>query len=325
MENIKTIKNSDSFPIILEKNNILLNKTEEVVSLFNGVYFTHPISVISGPELKDLKVYGDSCNIVGALISFDDYNKIYTLWNTNPSDDDYWDPYGKDNSTPSTKYGNVIAVCAGKGKWIVLNWYGMNGNEITLNINGNDSTMRQGYMCWAHKDTILYNTYFYKLLRSDGYDNTKYIFENYGKYISKYNRDKIEENSVFSNWDEYCNALPSIWAQLTSSNIIGLNDWKLDDEGVITQYGNMYIPSATELREALVNCLDNSENDLYEDAPGVSYESNIGQLLGLVDDYFWSSSQYIWGYNYAFYVSSNGYVENYCKYISDLSLVFLHF
>ena len=325
MENIKTIKNGDSFPIILEKNNILLNKTEEVVSLFNGVYFTHPIPVVSGSELKDLKVYGDSCNIVGALISFDDYNKIYTLWNTNPSDNDYWDPYGKDNSTPSTKYGNVIAVCAGKGKWIVLNWYGMNGNGITLNINGNNTTMCQGYMCWAHKDTILYNTFLGELVYGEGYNNTKYIFENYGIDILNGYRDKIEENSVFSNWDEYYDALPSIWAQLTSSNIVGLNDWKLDEKGVITQYGNMYIPSATELREALVNCLDNSENNLYEDAPGVSYESNIGQLLGLVDYYYWSSSQYIWDYNYVFDVFSDGYVEYSNLYYYYLSLVFLHF
>ena len=201
----------------------------------------------------------------------------------------------------------------------------MNGNEITLNIESNDNTMRQGYMCWAHKDTILYNTYFYKLLRSDGYDNTKYIFENYGKYISDYNRDKIEENTVFSNWDEYYDALPSIWSQLTSSNIVGLNDWKLDDKGVITQYGNMYIPSATELRGALVNCLDNSENNLYEDAPGVSYESNIGQLLGLVDDCFWSSSQYIRDFSIAFVVDSDGYAVYDNKCYNYLSLVFLHF
>ena len=326
MTDIKVINNKYELPTIIKKDTILMNSSNidlNLLEMYSDIASFD--NIIQGNSLKELKKVAENCNCLGALLSFDKNKNVYTIWNGNKSNYDYWDPCGKDNSIPSTKYGNVIAVCAGKGKWIVLNWYGMNGNEITLNINGNDCTMRQGYMCWAHRDTILYNTYFYKLLRSDGYNNTKYIFENYGKYISDYSRDKIEENSVFSNWDEYYNALPSIWAQLTSSNIVGLNDWKLDDKGVITQYGNMYIPSATELREALVNCLDNSENDLYEDAPRVSYESNIGQLLGLVDPCFWSSSQDIWDYCNAFIVNSDGYVENYNKNDYYLSLVFLHF
>ena len=98
----------------------------------------------------------------------------------------------------------------------------------------------------------------------------------------------------------------------------------VDENGNILKIGNTYIPSATELREALINYLDRFDN-MAEDAPGVSYESNIGQLLGLVDYYYWSSSQNIWDYNNAFNVNSNGYVENNNKYNNYLSLVFLHF
>ena len=138
---------------------------------------------------KELKKVAENCNCLGALLSFDKNKNVYTIWNGNKSSYDYWDPYGKDNSTPSTKYGNVIAVCAGKGKWIVLNWYGMNGNEITLNINGNDSTMRQGYMCWAHRDEDIYNTFLGELVYGDGYNNTKYVFfghDHFNNFVMQY-------------------------------------------------------------------------------------------------------------------------------------------
>ena len=325
MADIKVINNKYELPAIIKKDTILMNASNTDINLLE--MYSDIVSfdnIIQGNSLKELKKVAENCNCLGALLSFDKNKNVYTIWNGNKSNYDYWDPYGKDNSTPSTKYGNVIAVCAGKGKWIVLNWYGMNGNGITLNINGNNTTMCQGYMCWAHKDTILYNTFLGELVYGEGYNNTKYIFENYGIDILNGYRDKIEENSVFSNWDEYYDALPSIWNELFNTKFEGIDNWNIDENGNILKIGNTYIPSAAELREVLANCLDRFDN-MAEDAPGVSYESNIGQLLGLVASYYWSSSQNIWDYNDVFNVISYGYVENSDKYDCYLSLVFLHF
>ena len=325
MADIKVINDKYELPTIIKKDTILMNSSNTDLNLLE--MYSDIVSfdnIIQGNSLKELKKVAENCNCLGALLSFDKNKNVYTIWNGNKSNYDYWDPYGKDNSTPSTKYGNVIAVCAGKGKWIVLNWYGMNGNKITLNINGNNSTMRQGYMCWAHTDEDIYNTFLGELVYGDGYNNTKYIFENYGNDILNGYRDKIEGNSVFSNWDEYYNALPSIWNELFNTKFEGIDNWDIDENGNILKIGNTYIPSATELREALVNCLDRFDN-MTEDAPGVSYESNIGQLLGLVSSYFWSSSQSIWDYYYAFIVNSSGYAEINNKCDDYLSLVFLHF
>lgn len=67
-------------------------------------------------------MYENYC-IIGALLS--KQGDTWTIWNTNPTETGYWDPKSDTITTPSTQYGEVVAVCVGRGLWAKIGWSGL--------------------------------------------------------------------------------------------------------------------------------------------------------------------------------------------------------
>ena len=330
--NIQLIKNESEMPRSLVPNAIVMNGLDYELPLG---YIKEFSGIRVGTTLKELKTFAEHCDCVGALLSYD--GERYVIWNGDSSGADYWNPreYNENGLVePSTKYGTVIAVCAGKGLWPVRNWYGNKSEQISLTIDGNSNSMCKGYMCWAPNGADLYNTYVSFLARScDGYENTKHLFLHFGTEIASWNHTKINAGDTFASWNDYYAALTPLWEQLTKTHIDGLDDWIISSAGELVKEGNLFIPSDNELKVIWRNCFNNNSEDasgdtpdLDEDSYGCYYTQNIGRLLGLSDDSYWSSSQYPDDYNSAYIVNfSNGSVENTDKDSSCLSVACIHF
>ena len=75
-------------------------------------------------EQEAVEVYENFC-IIGALLSKSEQDDTWTIWNTNPTETGYWDPKSDTITTPSTQYGEVVAVCVGRGLWAKIGWSGL--------------------------------------------------------------------------------------------------------------------------------------------------------------------------------------------------------
>ena len=110
------------------------------------------------------KVYENYC-IIGALLSKN--GDTWTVWNTNPTEIGYWNPKSDTITTPSTQYGEVVAVCVGRGLWAKIGWSGLtktyqwaasssdaiytNYHAINIHGNGWEST---NHMFTVHSDSL---------------------------------------------------------------------------------------------------------------------------------------------------------------------------
>ena len=92
---------------------------------------------------------------------------------------------------------------------------------------------------------------------------------------------------------------------------------------------NEYIPSKYELEEIHNNCCDNNHGTDDKDNVEHTFNKNLGKLLSLSTDTYWSSSQYAsgsGGYGDAFRVNfSNGFVSYSNKTFGYRSVALLHF
>lgn len=339
MSIIKLIRNKKDLVSTLPGKSIIMNGLNDNFNFGGGhsdpegrVIVDHFSKIYQGSSLADLKEIGENCNCIGALLAYD--GSKYTIFNGNSSAADYWDPYKiiqEDGDPapeePPTTYGTVLAVCAGLGLWPIKDWYGMNATDISVTIGRSTSTVKQGFMCWAPKNSGLYNSLCRSCIKGTGLENTYHIFNNHGGEICNWNHAKIQDGQTFTNLDAYRAALTPLWEQLTKSQVTGIKDWQLDENGNVTQIGDLYIPNQHELGEIIWSCSDIYESsDLEEESQYFSYNSNIGSFLGFVPAYnYWSSSQNP-DYFSAFYVnSSNGYVEGDDKDSYYLSIACIHF
>lgn len=336
---INLIKNELEMPNELAPNGILMNGMDTSINL-SGSSITSFQDTYVGDSLQDLKPIAENCNCIGALISYDSTTQKYTLWNGDKNAEEYWDPHkysDGSNYEPSDEYGTVIAVCAGQGLWpFVGGWYGLDATNISLTINNSQNTMKQGYMSWAPNGSTIYNTYISKMAKNlKGWNNTKHLFEHFGSEVKTWNHTPIAPGSTYSTWNDYYAALTPIWEYLVKSDFstIGINKWELNNDGSVLTYGDLYIPSDTELKIIFRNVFDNNQEgedsdteDITEDSMYYTYYHNIGRLIGFVPDYsYWSSSQNPDYYN-AFYVySGSGTVDYDGKYFDFLSVACLHF
>lgn len=104
-------------------------------------------------------VYENYC-IIGALLSKDGDGN-WTVWNTNPEETEYWDPKSDEATTPSEQYGEVVAVCLGRGLWAKLDWSGLT----------------TGYKWAASADDAIYNKYHAINIHGNGWESTKHIID----------------------------------------------------------------------------------------------------------------------------------------------------
>ena len=103
------------------------------------------------------KVYENYC-IIGALLS--KQGDTWTIWNTNPSETGYWNPKSDTITTPSTQYGEVVAVCVGRGLWAKIGWSGLT----------------TGYMWAATTSDALYTNYHTINIHGNGWESTNHMF-----------------------------------------------------------------------------------------------------------------------------------------------------
>lgn len=104
------------------------------------------------------KVYENFC-IIGALLSKQD--DTWTVWNTNPEEENYWDPKSDEATTPSEQYGEVVAVCLGRGLWAKIDWSGLTTK----------------YKWAANNSDDLYNNYHVINIHGNGWESTKHILD----------------------------------------------------------------------------------------------------------------------------------------------------
>ena len=102
------------------------------------------------------KVYENFC-IIGALLS--KQGDTWTIWNTNPTETGYWDPKSDTITTPSTQYGEVVAVCVGRGLWAKIGWSGLTNTYK-----------------WAASDSdAIYNNYHAINIHGNGWESTEHM------------------------------------------------------------------------------------------------------------------------------------------------------
>lgn len=219
------------------------------------------------------KVYENFC-IIGALLS--KQGDTWTIWNTNPEETGYWDPKSDTITTPSTQYGEVVAVCVGRGLWAKIGWSGLTTN----------------YTWAASSSDAIYNNYHAINIHGNGWESTNHMFTAHSDILTG-----------------------TIWEQLKN--------------GATSDYV-LYLPSKYELLEIHNNTCDGTHVD--EQVQGSSthtFNKNLGKLLSLSTDSYWSSSQYAVpysGYHSAFYVYFDyGNVGSDSKTTGYRSVALLHF
>jgi len=67
----------------------------------------------------------------------------------------------------------------------------MNATDISIKVGTSTSTVKQGFMCWAPKNSDLYNSLCRSCIKGTGLENTYHIFNNHGGEIYNWNHAKI--------------------------------------------------------------------------------------------------------------------------------------
>lgn len=259
-----------------KKNSVIYYTGEDTVTVLGdepGGLVTEQDAPKTYTKDKLSKVYENYC-IIGALLS--KQGDTWTIWNTNPTETGYWDPKSDTITTPSTQYGEVVAVCVGRGLWAKIGWSGLTTD----------------YKWAASNSDAIYNNYHAINIHGNGWESTNHMFTTHSDILSG-----------------------TIWEQLKN--------------GATSDYA-LYLPSKYELLEIHNNTCDGIHVD--EQVQGSSphtFNKNLGKLLSLSTDYYWSTSQFANPYSDyygAFYVGfSNGYVDFSNKTFEYRSVALLHF
>lgn len=141
------------------------------------------------------KVYENYC-IIGALLSKN--GNSWTVWNTNPSETNYWDPKSNRATKPSTQYGEVVAVCVGRGLWAKIGWSGL-----------------KTYYKWAaSKSDAIYNNYHAINIHGNGWESTNHMFTAHSDILTGTIWEQLK-NGKTADYDLY---LPSKYELLDIHN-----------------------------------------------------------------------------------------------------------
>ena len=151
-----------------KKNSVIYYKGEDTVTVLGdepGGLVTEQDAPKTYTKDKLSKVYENYC-IIGALLS--KQGDTWTIWNTNPEETGYWDPKSDTITTPSTQYGEVVAVCVGRGLWAKIGWSG-----LTTDYK------------WAASDSdAIYNNYHAINIHGNGWESTNHIFTAHSDILS---------------------------------------------------------------------------------------------------------------------------------------------
>lgn len=136
------------------------------------------------------QIYQYFC-IIGAVISKNTKGE-YTIWNTNKDEQNYWDPKSDVITNISDQYGDVIAICVGKGLWASPYWSGLK-NEYS----------------WAFLNTNLFNTYHAENIWGNGWDGTSHMFTQHLDELDVNKKGTIWKKLLDESTDDYYLYIPS--------------------------------------------------------------------------------------------------------------------
>lgn len=147
---------------------------------------------------------------------------------------------------------------------------------------------------WATSDSDpLYKTNHAVCVHGGGYESTQHIL------------NEAENNSNIS-------LTGTIWEALKSAKE--------------TTGFDLFIPSKYELLDMQTNCCDDEHKEVVSSNDICTYNKNLGKLLQLEINPYYSASQNFWNFNTAYYVLfGNGYVNFDHKTAGYRSVAFLHF
>lgn len=140
-------------------------------------------------------VYENYC-IIGALLS--KQGDTWTIWNTNPSETGYWNPKSDTITTPSNQYGEVVAVCVGRGLWAKIGWSGL-------------TTKYQ----WTASSSDAINSKYHAInIHGNGWESTNHMFTTHSDILTGTIWEQLK-NGATSDYDLY---LPSKYELLDIHN-----------------------------------------------------------------------------------------------------------
>ena len=141
------------------------------------------------------KVYENFC-IIGALLSKN--GDTWTIWNTNPTETGYWDPKSDTITTPSTQYGEVVAVCVGRGLWAKIGWSGLTNTYKWAEISSD----------------AIYNNYHAINIHGNGWESTNHMFTVHSDILTGTIWEKLKNGAT----SDYALYLPSKYELLDIHN-----------------------------------------------------------------------------------------------------------
>ena len=181
-----------------KKNSVIYYKGEDTVTVLGD----EPWGLVTEQDApktytkdKLSKVYENFC-IIGALLSKN--GDTWTIWNTNPTETGYWDPKSDTITTPSDQYGEVVAVCVGRGLWAKIGWSGLTN----------------GYK-WAASDSDAINNNYHAInIHGNGWESTNHIFTVHSDILTGTIWEQLK-NGKTADYDLY---LPSKYELLEIHN-----------------------------------------------------------------------------------------------------------
>ena len=149
-----------------KKNSVIYYTGEDTVTVLGpSGLITSQKAPITYTKDQLRGIYEKFC-IIGALLS--KQGDTWTIWNTNPTETGYWDPKSDTITTPSDQFGEVVAVCVGRGLWAKIGWSGLT----------------TGYQ-WAASDSdAIYNNYHAINIHGNGWESTNHMFTAHGDILT---------------------------------------------------------------------------------------------------------------------------------------------
>lgn len=149
-----------------KKNSVIYYTGEDTVTVLGpSGLITSQSAPITYTKDQLRGIYENFC-IIGALLS--KQSDTWTIWNTNPAETGYWDPKSDTITTPSTQYGEVVAVCVGRGLWAKIGWSGL----------------KNAYR-WAASDSdAIYNNFHAINIHGNGWESTNHMFTAHSDILS---------------------------------------------------------------------------------------------------------------------------------------------
>ena len=206
------------------------------------------------------KVYENFC-IIGALLS--KQGDTWTIWNTNSTETNYWDPKSDTITTPSTQYGEVVAVCVGCGLWAKIGWSGLTTE----------------YKWAASSSNAIYNNYHAINIHGNGWRSTEHMFTVHSDILTGTIWEQLK-NGKTADYDLY---LPSKYELLEIHNNT-CDGTHVDEQGKGSS-AHTFNKNLGKLLSLSTDYYYWSSSQYANSGSYYSYAFSVGFSLGYVDNF----------------------------------------